>query len=96
MMKPEARKAFRALLPWKQPISHYDSDGPRDEPVEFTIEGITMRVDFGKGELAPTTLRDRYRVVCLTCDKVVHRATTGATVRCEQHFEFDHKITEFS
>ncbi len=82
----------RSVFPWPQPISHYDSDGPRNEAVEFEVEGVKMRVDFGEGLLAPDTLRDRYRVLCLTCDEVIHRATTSATIRCEDHLKDSHGI----
>jgi len=86
----ELREAF----PWKQPDhSIYGSDGPLDGPVEFEIGGVKMRVEVTDA-LAPNTLRDRFKVSCLTCDKVIHRATTGASTRCEQHLEDDHGIKE--
>lgn len=79
-------------FPWTCPESIYGSDGPIDKDlVEFEVEGIKLRVE-NANVLAPNTLRDRYRVTCLTCDELIHRATTGATTRCEQHLEDAHGI----
>ena len=50
-----------------------------------------MRVE-GTGELGLSTGRDRYRVTCLTCDVVVHEATTSATIRCRQHLGGSHGV----
>lgn len=79
-------------FPWKQPISHYDSDGPRDlKKVIFEIDDIKMSIEVN-GILAMNTMRDCYRVICLTCDKTIHSATTSATILCEDHLRESHDI----
>jgi hypothetical protein len=84
--------------PWPKPISHYDSDGPRDGgPVEFNIAGNSFLVEIAAGALAPHTGRDRYKVVCRECDEILHEATTGATSYIETHLkkvhDFHRKLT---
>jgi hypothetical protein len=77
-------------LPWPKPLSHYDSDGPRDGgPVAFQIAGVEFWV-VGTNALAPTTLRTRYEVQCRTCDEVLHKATTGPTARIRGHLKEAH------
>ncbi len=80
----------RDMFPWSQPTSVYDPDGPRcDAVMEFCIGDVQMLVE-RTGVLAPHTGRDRFKCVCVTCDKVLHEATTGPTLRFEQHLEEDH------
>ncbi|KKM69511.1 hypothetical protein LCGC14_1450130 [marine sediment metagenome] len=77
-------------LPWKKAESIYGDDGPHTKkPVEFELAGATMRVS-ATDAIAPSTLRTRYRVECLTCDELIHEATTSATIRCEQHLKDAH------
>ena len=85
-------------LPWPKPISHYDSDGPRDGgPVEFNIAGQSFLVVKASDAIAPSTGRDRYKVVCRECDEILHEATTGATNYIESHLksvhDFHRKLT---
>lgn len=80
-------------LPWEKPAgpnSHYSDDGPCIS-VTFKISDVRMRVG-PTNLLAPSTLRTRFKVECLTCDEVVHRGTTGATVRVESHLKHVHGI----
>jgi hypothetical protein len=80
------------VFPWTEPDSIYGSDGPLEEDsVEFTVNDVTMRVEDAH-VLAPNTMRDRYRVTCVTCDKLIHRATTGSTTRCVDHLKEEHGI----
>jgi hypothetical protein len=85
-------------VPWPKPISHYDSDGPRDgKPAEFNIGGVSFLVTVATGALAPSTGRDRYKVVCRECDEILHEATTGPTNYIESHLkkvhDFHRKLT---
>lgn len=79
-------------LPWPEPASVYDSDGPRDGvPVEFVVGKIKFRVA-GTDSLAPSTFRTRYLVECLTCGAMLHEATTGPSCRVEAHLRDSHGI----
>lgn len=75
-------------LPWKHPTSPYDNDGP-SEPVAFTVEGVQFKVTPTK-EFGVHTFRTRYRVECLTCPELLHKATTSATVRVRDHLRYKH------
>ena len=70
-------------LPWEKPASVYGDDGPAKE-VTFEIRGHRMRVA-PCSALAPNTLRTRFHVECLSCDVLVHHATTGASRRVKDH-----------
>jgi len=80
-------------LPWPEPISHYDSDGPRSlkvgERLDFEIAGNRFRIE-STDALAPTTLRTRYRVTCLECAEVLHEATTGPKTYLRMHLRDEH------
>lgn len=79
-------------VPWPKPISHYDTDGPRDPdspPVEFEVGGVKFRVA-STSDLALSTMRTRFHVKCLTCNKTLHEATTGPTNQIEAHLKLDH------
>jgi hypothetical protein len=77
-------------LPWPKPISHYDSDGPRDGgPIVFQIAGVEFLVD-GTDVIAANTGRTRYKVVCRKCDEILHKATTGASSYIESHMKAAH------
>lgn len=72
-------------LPWKKSTSIYDDDGPA-ESVEFEVEGHRFKVK--PTELVGCdTFRRRYWVECLTCNEVLHEATTSATILVKQHIE---------
>lgn len=47
------------------------------ESRDFAIEGHHMRVT-ATAEVGIDTGRRRYRVECLSCSEIVHKATTGA------------------
>lgn len=70
-------------LPWPRPLSFYDSDGPH-ERVEVQLEGARYEVAPTK-EIGLNTGRIRYFVKCLTCDVVLHEATTGTSQRIAHH-----------
>jgi hypothetical protein len=81
---------IRWALPWPQPESIYDLDGPdTDKPVEFNVNGARIRV-VRTGDVAVDTFRDRFKVECLTCDMVLHASTTSATIRVEDHILMAH------
>lgn len=85
----DAHKLLTAL-PWEEPDSHYGDDGPHyAKEIEFVIAGARMRVS-ATDMIAPSTMRTRYKVECLTCEAVLHRGTTGATDRCTSHLKDDH------
>jgi len=78
-------------LPWKEPTgpcSYLIDDGPA-EAIEFEVLGV-------KFEVKPTehrgcdTGRVRYFVKCLTCNEVLHEATTGPRPNIEGHMEEAH------
>lgn len=78
-------------LPWPQPISVYDSNGPRDGgPVEFNIAGASFLVVKADDSVAPDTGRDRYKVVCRDCDDILHKATTSPPSYIEAHLKKVH------
>jgi len=78
-------------VPWPRPISHYDTDGPRDSgpPIEFEVGGVLFRVA-STATLASTTLRTRFHVQCRTCTKTLHEATTGPTSYIKSHLREAH------
>lgn len=79
------------VLPWPPPISHYDSNGPRDGgPVEFNIAGNSFLVVKADDKIAPDTGRDRYKVVCLECDEILHEGTTGPPSYISEHLKKVH------
>jgi hypothetical protein len=70
-------------IPWPVAKNVYGNDGPEDE-VTFSLRGHALRV-------WPTPARGvhsgriRYHVECITCGKVIHKATTGPRHLCWQH-----------
>lgn len=85
------RLLFR--LPWRKPISGYDSDGPRgpecNDIAEFDLDGVQFRVSVTP-VMAPTTMRTRYCVECLDCSMVLHPATTGTSWHLRYHMQLRH------
>lgn len=82
------------IYPWPKPISMYDSDGPREkplsyEPLDFELFGAKLRITATREEGIDSG-RIRYRVECLTCDKVLHENTTGPSSRFGGHLEEQH------
>lgn len=78
-------------LPWPKAKSHYGDDGPFLERVEFDIKGVRMRVSLTR-ETGPHTLRSRYRVECVSCNELLHKATTSASARCRDHLKSKHGV----
>lgn len=76
-------------FPWPEPTSLYDDDGPHTpDPVKFEAQGHRFLVQACPLHMmAPDTMRTRYRVECLSCGVLLHEATTGASIRVEQHLE---------
>jgi hypothetical protein len=65
-----------------------DIDGLRPgESRDYAIDGHHQRVT-ATGQVGCDTGRRRYRVECLTCDEVVHEATTGAHENMRRHVRF--------
>src|SRR5262245_46962030 len=69
--------------------SVFDDDVPDlrvGESRDYAVDGHHLRVT-ATGELGCDSGRRRYRVECLTCDEVVHEATTGAHWNMRHHAE---------
>lgn len=80
-------------FPWKRPASVYESDGPQDVRIlEFGIGDVLLRIEC-TDVLAPHTGRNRFKCTCVTCNEVLHEATTGPTIRFEQHLNEAHGRT---
>ena len=75
-------------LPWKRGKSIYSDNGPA-KTVVFEVEGVQFQVS-PTNKFGCDTHRRRYRVTCLTCDTIVHEATTGSTSRIEMHLTACH------
>ena len=86
----DAQEMIQQQFPWDQPTSIFGNDGP-DEDVEFEISGVSLKVETTDA-LAPSTFRDRYKVTCVTCNEILHEATTSATIRCEDHLREAHGL----
>jgi hypothetical protein len=71
------------LLPWPKAGSVYADDGPADREI-FTIAGIQFLV-FPTTQRGCDTGRTRFFVMCRTCGRVLHEATTGPTPTIEEH-----------
>jgi len=77
-------------LPWPEPISHYDSNGPRDHyPAVFSIASVSFLV-VEAGAAGPDTGRNRYKVVCRECDDILHKATTSPPSYIQEHLKKVH------
>lgn len=79
--------------PWKRPTpgpySHYETDGPT-ERVRFKPWGD---VEIEVTPTAKTGLhsgRTRFHVLCVTCNEVIHEATTGPSSMTESHLAHAH------
>lgn len=82
------------IYPWPKPISVYDSDGPREkplsyEPLDFDLFGAKLRIHATR-QSGIDSDRIRYQVACLTCDEVLHPATTGPSSRFDDHLQEKH------
>lgn len=79
-------------FPWKQPISHYDTNGP-SHALLFDLNGVSFYVE-------PTnrdgihTARTRYLVECNTCKTVLHPSTTGTSHWIERHLKERHQQSQ--
>jgi hypothetical protein len=73
-------------FPWSKPMpTGYDTDGPvTRNAVDFTIGQAWIQVQ-ATGADGLHTGRDRYSVLCLTCEKVLHHNTTGTSTRILHH-----------
>lgn len=63
-------------------------NGPRRRvmpPPVATSRPCYFEVNEVPGETGFNTGRQRYRVRCVTCDVVIHPATTGPVIRVNQH-----------
>lgn len=78
-------------VPWSKPKSIYHDDGPPMDKLEFTLHDVKFRVKRA-GVRGIRTLRDRFQVDCLTCDMLVHEATTSATLNVKYHLFDAHSI----
>jgi hypothetical protein len=85
MTHGEQRAAWRVQIPWRQPTSFYDNDGPAGETT-FTVGEHSFRVA-PTGAKAFDTGRSRYLVCCESCELTLHKSTTSATIRIEDHLE---------
>lgn len=79
-----------ATLPWTKSESCYCNDGP-SENVEFEALEIRMSVQI-INSTGFATGRAHYRIGCITCDLLLHEATTSATIRCQKHLRVFHAI----
>lgn len=77
-------------LPWTRPKSIYESDGPL-ELMNLAFGDIKIRIRPTK-HFGPTTLRTRFHVMCITCDEIIHTATTGGGARIISHLKLIHSI----
>lgn len=75
--------------PWPEPASVYDGAGPSSS-IDFEQDGVRLRVA-PTNEVGISTGRTRYRVECLTCDTIVHSATTGPGRLLDHHLDDAHK-----
>ncbi len=75
-------------LPWKEPkgkFSYLIDDGP-DEDIEFEVLGVKFEVKRTE-HIGVHSGRTRYFVRCVTCDEIIHEATTGPRPNIESHME---------
>jgi hypothetical protein len=77
-------------FPWRQPASHYDDDGPREQTT-VTFEGVELLVTPTR-EVGVHTARTRFRVECLRCTEVLHVATTGPSSYIREHLGTAHDV----
>lgn len=75
-------------FPWNPPSSVYNNDGP-NEDMEFEIGDVALKVKITEA-IAVNTWRHRYEVTCVTCDEILHEATTGASVYLRRHLKKVH------
>lgn len=76
-------------FPWPQPKgTGYDTDGPTISTA-VQLVGATYVVE-PTGDTGLHSGRDRFRVVCLTCDQVLHENTTGPSSRIRHHHKENH------
>lgn len=69
-------------LPWNGPKSIYDDDGKAGT---FLIQDHTFEITpVGTGIHSGRT---RWKVKCATCNEVIHKSTTSASIRVRQHLE---------
>jgi hypothetical protein len=75
-------------LPWPQPKTAYESDGP-EHALTFTEQDVSFKVE-PTGEIGFNTGRRRYRIECLTCHEVLHKHSTSATHHVQDHLKRRH------
>jgi hypothetical protein len=74
--------------PWPEPQSVYDNSGP-SAPTTFRMEGAWLQVT-PTNKIGCDTGRTRYWVECLTCNEILHEATTGPKYYIEKHLSEKH------
>lgn len=75
-------------LPWEEPKGKYGyliDDGPAED-MEFEVLGVKFEVKRTE-HVAVHSGRTRYFVRCVTCDEILHEATTGPRPNIENHME---------
>lgn len=84
----------RRMLPWPKAGSIYEDDGPARD-VEFSLHDPmwSCEVDFRVQPTKETgihTLRTRFRVECVSCQSLLHKATTSPTAVIRSHVKSGH------
>ena len=83
-----SRDDLYALGPWPRPKSAYDDDGPIST-VQLAVSGVQFRV-VPSGIRGLNSGRMRFMIECLSCPKLVHRATTSAVAQIDTHLREQH------
>jgi hypothetical protein len=77
-------------FPWPKPADVYSNNGP-PEALEFELNGAKLKIT-PTAERGFDTGRTRYRCECLTCEEVLHEATSGASYRFRDHLKDRHGL----
>lgn len=89
---PLTQPGIYNALPWPQPEGTFDSDGPLGPgPCLFKINDVEFRVTMTE-HVGLDTGRHRFRVECLTCNTLIHKATTSASIRVGEHMLEKHAV----
>lgn len=74
------------MIPWEEPKGEYAAymtDGP-DKDIQFKHDGHVFKVEHTI-DVGFDTGRNKYKVECLSCNKVLHENTTGPRAYIELH-----------
>jgi hypothetical protein len=78
--------------PWAEPAGVRSDLGPA-QLITFEVAGVTLQV-VPTNKFGCDTRRRRYRVECLTCNELLHAATTSPRAYLDPHLNDVHKLGE--